>query len=303
MKHTLAITLVLVAVFFLAQVIGLIITDLSIEKKAVDESGNVNVTYSGLPMGMERPDLDKTKPQNIVAFIVVAILIGTTLVLILRKFNAFRTWKIWFLMSVTICLTIAFNVLLKKTPLGNNAIYSAASFAIILSVLKVYRPNFIIHNFTEIFVYGGLAVIFVPILSFKSVVLILLVISVYDMIAVWQSKHMVKLAKFQTESKVFAGLAIPYTLPKHSTGTKQSTTAKKEEVKSAILGGGDVGFPLLFAGVLMEQFGMLKVMIIPVMASIGLFLLLYYAKKDRFYPAMPFLSAACFAGYGLILLL
>jgi hypothetical protein len=77
----------------------------------------------------------------------------------------------------------------------------------------------------------------------------------------------------------------------------------EEQVKSAILGGGDIGFPLLFAGVLMKSYGFMQVLIVPVVASIGLFLLLYFAKKDRFYPAMPFLSAACFAGYGLMLLI
>ena len=39
--------------------------------------------------------------------------------------------------------------------------------------------------------------------------LLLALISVYDVIAVFKSKHMVSMANFQTESKVFAGLAVP----------------------------------------------------------------------------------------------
>jgi hypothetical protein len=78
---------------------------------------------------------------------------------------------------------------------------------------------------------------------------------------------------------------------------------RKTVIKSAILGGGDIGFPLLFAGVLMKSAGFLKVLIVPVIVAIALFLLLYYAQKDKFYPAMPFITAGCFVGYGILLLL
>ena len=78
---------------------------------------------------------------------------------------------------------------------------------------------------------------------------------------------------------------------------------KVTEVKTAILGGGDIGFPLLFAGVVMKTVGFTKVLIIPVVVSISLFILLYFAEKNKFYPAMPFLSAGCFLGYGLVTLI
>jgi len=307
MKHSLAITLILVAVFFLSQIVGLSILSQSIEQKQVSETGEINVTYTNLPLGMERPNFDKTQPIQIVVFIVVAILVGTTLVLILRKFRAFKTWKFWFFMSVSICLMVAFYSLIKKLVPFEYSGIAAVSLGAIVAFLKVYKQNVIVQNLSEVFVYGGLAVIFVPILNIYAVTLLLLTISVYDMIAVWQSKHMVKLAKFQTESKVFAGLMIPYAMPKKEIEEQKIVhTGKKvetEEVKSAILGGGDIGFPLLFAGVLMEHFGFLKVLIVPVVVSIGLFLLLYFAKKDRFYPAMPFITVACFVGYGILWLI
>ncbi len=44
-------------------------------------------------------------------------------------------------------------------------------------------------------------------------------------------------------------------------------------------------------------------MIIPVTTAIALFLLFYYAKKDKYYPAMPFVSAGCLIGYALLLIL
>jgi len=85
----------------------------------------------------------------------------------------------------------------------------------------------------------------------------------------------------------------------------------KRMVKTAILGGGDIGFPLLFAGVVMKGLilengvfiGFLKTLIIPVVVSIALFLLFVKGKKDKFYPAMPILSAGCFVGYLIVWLI
>ena len=130
-----------------------------------------------------------------------------------------------------------------------------------------------------------------------------LLISAYDIYAVWKSKHMVTLAKFQTSSKVFAGLSIPYKMPKKEAKKKTGKVVKIEKIKTAILGGGDIAFPLIFAGVVMKQVGFLTSLIIPVFVSAALLILFIKSKKDRFYPAMPFLSFGCLVGYGFVLLL
>ncbi|MEM4337110.1 MAG: hypothetical protein QXG86_03835, partial [Candidatus Woesearchaeota archaeon] len=74
------------------------------------------------------------------------------------------------------------------------------------------------------------------------------------------------------------------------------------------LGGGDIGFPLIFAGVTMK--GLIIKMtefqsfflasIICICATISLLILLIKSKKDRFYPAMPFISLGCFIGYAIV---
>ena len=48
--------------------------------------------------------------------------------------------------------------------------------------------------------------IFVPVVNVVSMIVILFLISVYDFIAVWKTKHMIRLAKFQAKMKLFAGL-------------------------------------------------------------------------------------------------
>ena len=70
-----------------------------------------------------------------------------------------------------------------------------------------------------------------------------------------------------------------------------------------MLGGGDIGFPLIFAGVLLKDMGLWQALIIPFFAAAGLSYLLFFSDEKKFYPAMPFIGAACFVGLGLIYLI
>ena len=82
--------------------------------------------------------------------------------------------------------------------------------------------------------------------------------------------------------------------------TKSPCTHPQVQVRTAILGGGDIGFPLIFAGVVLKEWGLWQSLIIPFFALAGLALLLYYAEEKKFYPAMPFISAGCFVGLGVV---
>lgn len=291
MKHALKITLLLVLLFLSSQFMGLLIVGKYVDKEKTLETGEM--VFKDLPFGFERPAVSQT---NSALLMLSAVLVGTVLLFILMKFKKMNLWKLWFFMSVLICLFFAFYAFV------NLAI--AFALASLLSIIKVFRPNFLVHNFTEIFIYGGIAAIFVPIMNLSAVVILLIVISLYDMFAVWKSKHMIKLAKFQTSSKLFAGLFVPYKpVALKARKGKKTKKAKKVKVRNAILGGGDMAFPLLFAGVAMEQLGIFKSLIIPIVVALALLILLTKGKKDKFYPAMPFLTAGCFVGYVIALVL
>jgi len=290
MKHTLKITIILVLLFFLSQIVGLAITNQYIDHEKTVETGVT--AWEELPYEIERPPVEESSSF---IYILIAVLLGTGLLMLLIKFKKVNLWKFWFFISVVMCLTIALK------PFMRQEIALAISF--LLALFKVVRPNIFIHNITEVFIYGGIAAILVPIMNLYAAFMSLILISIYDAYAVWKSKHMVTLAKFQTSSKVFAGLSIPYELPKKESKKKIGKVVKIEKIKTAILGGGDIAFPLIFAGVVMKNIGFLTSLIIPVFVSAALFILMIKSKKDKFYPAMPFLSLGCIAGYSFILLL
>jgi len=300
MKHHIRVTLLLVGIFFLSQVIGLFfVINGYIDHGALEETGDVS--FTALPYNVERPDVDQSTSFW---YIISAILLGTVLLLLIIKFRKVRLWRLWYFLSIVITLTVAFNAFMDEVI--------AFILGIVIGFMKIYKPITWLHNASELFIYGGLAAIFVPMMNVFSAFMLLILISIYDMYAVWKSKHMIKLAEFTTESKVFAGLSVPY---ERSTGKIKSTPSasltKKSKIKNAVLGGGDIGFPLLFAGavlkVLMEShtltLGFLKGLIIPAFTTVALYILFLKGEKNKFYPAMPFLSAGCFLGYGVLLII
>lgn len=295
MKHSLAVTLILVGIFLVSQLVGLAITNQYIDHFTTEETGVV--TFTSLPYNITRPEVE---PSTSFVYIIAAIILGTALVFLIIRFKALSLWRFWFFLSVFITLTVAFAAFINQLAAG--------LLALIFAIWKVYRPNVYVHNLTEIFVYGGLAAIFVPIINLFAAGILLALISCYDAYAVWKSKHMIALAKAQSKAKLFAGLFIPYSIPK---AIPKGAKVKVMKIKTAILGGGDVGFPLIFAGVVMKGLmltntvgiGFLKSLVIPAVTSVALLWLLVKADKDKFYPAMPFLTAGCFIGYGIIWLL
>ncbi|MDD5133740.1 MAG: presenilin family intramembrane aspartyl protease [Candidatus Nanoarchaeia archaeon] len=272
MKYNVKITSLMILLFIVTQLIGLYVVNYYV----VPHAGVVQ----DLPYNIEKPQFEE---QTSFIPLTIAILIASALALLLIKFRANNLWKTWFFIGISFSLLITFSVFINKLNLPS---YIALIFAVVLAGLKVFKPNVYLHNLGEIFMYGGLASIFVPVLNLFSISVLLIIISIYDMIAVWKTKHMVKLAKYQSKIQIFAGLLIP--------------TGKG---KSAILGGGDIGFTLLFAGTILKISTYLNALITVLFISIALGILLLFAEKKKFYPAMPFLSAGCFIGYFVSLLI
>lgn len=266
-------------------------------------------------------------------YVLAGVFIGTILILLIIRFKKRLLWKGWFFIGVSVCLIIAITPFLHKLLVRFPSVepYTfllSLAIACLLAVYKIFMKNIYIHNITELLLYGGLAALLVPIFNLTSIILLLVGISLYDMYAVWHSKHMVAMAKFQSSEQVFAGLLMPYRSSASSDGTTSSKNQSKKkregdlvlqekksqqasslriastQIKSAILGGGDIAFPLLFSGVIMKVTGSYFAPVITtITATIALSFLLFQSKKDTFYPAMPFLSLGSFLGLLIVYLL
>ncbi len=311
MKHTIKITALILAMFILTQIIGLYVVNYYSSVRVVQ--GNIsNVTAPELPFGLETPEPEQPKEFNqIIIAIVIAFVIAIALLFFLMHFKAEFLLKVWFLAVVTIALGISFNSFFGG---WQYSYIPALVIAIPLAFIKIYKRNFLVHNVTELFIYPGIAAVFAPLLNFYTVILLLLLISVYDIWAVWRSGVMQKMAKYQiNQLKVFSGFFIPYLSEKTKALVRkiknpEDVEKKKIKVNVAILGGGDVIFPIITAGVMLKVFGYatlaglnipLASIIVLLGAAFGLTYLFFFAEKKKFYPAMPFITAGILVGIGI----
>jgi len=303
MKHKLSLTLILLAMFLITQFIGLgVIKAYSPTQQLIvnPETGQrENITLQqDLPYGMQPPEEIDAGPTLV--SIIIAFIIAISIILILSKYKWKFLIRAWFFVVVALALGIAFNAFLKNYLANAHLIVLA--FAIPLAFIKIYRPNILVHNFTELLIYPGIAAVFVSILNIWTIIILLILISIYDMWAVWYSGIMQKMAKFQMkELKIFGGFLIPSISKKMREKIKKlkklkKLKGKKIRISLAILGGGDVVFPIITAGVFFRAFGLIPALFIITGAFLGLLFLFIKSEKKKFYPAMPFITTGIFLG-------
>jgi presenilin-like A22 family membrane protease len=136
----------------------------------------------------------------------------------------------------------------------------------------------------------------------EMMVLILIILSIYDFIAVYKTKHMVKIAEEMIETGTILGLIFPFEV---SGFFKNINEVKPGEGKFLILGGGDVAFPLIFS-VSLLKFGILESFITAIFSLFGLFanfLLFIFQKERKTIPALPLISLFSIIGYFIVSML
>jgi presenilin-like A22 family membrane protease len=303
-KHTWKITFILLGMFFVTQLIGLAVVN----------------SYTYIPVE-DRPGVfpqEEVNPLEGLLSMIIAFAIAVVLIFILNKYRVKLILRLWFFIVIIVALGITFySILFYISPIRAYAFLIGVVLALPLAYLKVYKQNLLVHNFTELMIYPGIGAIFVsffyyspnPLVSLFAVVLLLVIFSIYDIWAVNHSGIMQKMAKFQiNELKLFAGFFVPYMDEKQRAKIKdikmkykkkdQEKAMKKSNVKVslAILGGGDVVFPIIAAGTILKVLGLVPSLFVVLGATLALLALFITAQKGKFYPALPFLSGGIFAG-------
>jgi presenilin-like A22 family membrane protease len=290
MKHPAKATIIILVLFIATQLLGLFIINHYINPA------------NTLPLGLETPEMEAG-----ISFLslIIAFIFAVLIFFLLAKLKVEFVLKIWFLVVVIVALVVAFQSILA--PLEYAFIISLI-IAIPLGFLEIYRRNFMLHNITLLLVYAGISAVFVPILNVWTIMAFLVLLSVYDIWAVWKSDFMMKLADFQINKvKVFPGFFVPYGSKKvkqkikkwKKTLTKEQLTKKKIKIEVALLGGGDIAFPLIAAGVMLKTLGLASALIVVLFSTLALSYLLFFGDKKKPYPAIPYLTAGILIAIGL----
>jgi len=283
--------------FLITQLIGLFIINFYLQ------DGNA------LPYGFDQQNLDKQNSFSFLASLISSFVIAVFLVLILTKLKSVIFMRAWFFIVVCLALGLTLNAIFSLIKVPMPAIF-ALIMGVIFSYFKVFKRNIIFHNTTELLIYPGIAAIFASILNIFTLIVLLVIIAVYDVWAVWHSGIMQKMAKYQIENiRVFGGFFIPYASKKIKEKIKflrqkyknkiipeAIIKGNKIKVNLAILGGGDIVFPIIAAGVILKSWGLVPALIVVLSSFLALLYLFMFAKKKKFYPAMLYLSTGIFLG-------
>jgi presenilin-like A22 family membrane protease len=297
MKHTTKITIILLSMFLITQLIGLFIINFYLQ------DGNT------LPYGFDQQNIDIQNSFSLLTSMLFSFIIAIFLVLILTKIKSIIFMRAWFFIVVCLALGLTLNVLIFNLKIPHSAII-AIGIGAILAYFKVFKRNIILHNITELLIYPGIAAVFASILNIFTLIVLLAIIAIYDVWAVWHSGIMQKMAKYQIENvKVFGGFFIPYASKKiknkinflrqkYKNKNIPGAIIKKNKIKVnlAILGGGDIVFPIISAGVILKAWGLIPALIVILFSFLALLYLFVFAKKKKFYPAMLYLSTGILLG-------
>jgi presenilin-like A22 family membrane protease len=226
-----------------------------------------------LPYTLEPPQVSDGLS---IAYIVGGIVGVTIIFYLFTKLKYERFLKLWFSVAVFISLSISLSVFV------GDVMGLVVSF--VLTTLRLTNKDAYVHNITEVFIYGGIVSLFAPLFSPLSAFIMLIIIAIYDYVSVFITKHMITLAKSQASANVFTGLVI------------------KHKGETAILGGGDLAFSLLFASVLGGVYGLAYAYITIYAVLVSLAILTILGRKGKFYPAIPFITGACAVSYVIALL-
>ncbi|MBI2451140.1 MAG: hypothetical protein HYV52_02250 [Parcubacteria group bacterium] len=222
---------------------------------------------------------------------IIYFLIGTLVIFIfLRFFKSNIPFKFFFYLTVFSGMNLIFSS------------FFSANLALILSfalvVFLFIHPRVWLHNLVFTLGVGGLGGLLGISLTPWTAVLILIVLSIYDWIAVYKTKHMVKLAKEMIQRGAIFALILPekirdlFILPNYE--------VKPGEGRAFFLGGGDVALPLLLSASVLTFYGLKISALTAVFSLFGLLathLLFILQERKKPMPALPPIALFTIAGF------
>ena len=187
---------------------------------------------------------------------------------------------------------------------------ASLAIALAISVFWFFSPRLWLHSTVMICAMVALGEVFGRFISPWTAMIVLAVLAVYDFLAV-RFGYMIWMAKKMSQSTTLPAFIIPYKLSEWTASLKKSEVdIINEEQPSkreySILGGGDIGFPLLLVSSVYFARGLGSAAIVAVFTLFGL-IGAYWIQakfvKGKAVPALPPIAVMSLIGLGLISLI
>ncbi len=240
------------------------------------------------PISSPAPPYEPAK-IDILQFL-VAFFIATSLMLLFLKFCKGKfLFEFFFSGAVIFGAQGPFGILFEKT--------GAFFIAVAIVILRFAYPRIWTQNLAIIFGIAGisasLGMSVKPLMALSIIVLL----SVYDVVAVYKTRHMIKLFKGMAKKGAVLALIIPKSFPKWS--GRFEIIRSKNENEFVFLGTGDLALPLLFAVSVFSlgvQFS-LAIILGAVVGFIADHLIFITQKEKKPIPALPAIAFFSIMGY------
>jgi len=220
--------------------------------------------------------------------------IGTAVILgLIRIMHGGMLLRIFFLLALFSGIFITMNIFLSN-------VWSLI-FSLLLVAAYGFYPYVWFHNLVLILTLPGIAAVLGASITPYAAVILLIFMSVYDYIAVYKTKHMVKMAK-----AMIAGRAIfAMIYPEHWHGFKVHLNKAHPGEGFMMLGTGDFVFPIIMAtsAFSISAVAAWTVLIISLLGLLLMHLIFSLQKVRRPMPALPPLAAFAILGFVLAIIL
>ncbi|MEW6070480.1 MAG: presenilin family intramembrane aspartyl protease PSH [Candidatus Thermoplasmatota archaeon] len=237
------------------------------------------------------------------------ILIITLTILIIAKYGWKRLLRgmILFAVLVTI-LYVLYPILWKFIPsiLINKTIYIdiplilAFAWATVLTYYLYKFPEWYVVDTTGVVIAAGAASIFGLSFHILPAILLLIALAIYDVIAVYKTRHMLELADSVVELKLPVILVLPKK-PGYSFIKQKGLKAQIEEVEKReafFIGLGDLVIPAILTISAFRFVGSILVAYCTLLGSlIGFAVLISLVAKGKPHAGLPLLNAGALLGY------
>jgi presenilin-like A22 family membrane protease len=249
--------------------------------------------------GIPSPDVSAA-PTILYFFAVIAVL---AIALFFIPLNKLR-WVFRGLFTVMYAWGI-FVLLWLVSPYDN--VYATGAVAVAAGLLWLFWARIWLHDILLLIALSVGGSIFGFFFSPLTFLVIMLVISVYDLLAV-RFGFMVWMADKMSESTTLPAFIFPKDLGFWNAGVhkirlRELAEEESEQREYTILGGGDIAFPLMFSASIFFQADMARAVIVGAFSLVGLmgaFLIQTLWLKGKPVPALPPVTGGAIVGFLLI---
>ena len=265
-------------ILVVAQVITLLI---AAREKVFVEANN----FPSPQVGLDIPVIYFFAAVVVIGLILFMIPISKLRLILLVLFAFIFAWGIFILASLFL------------------TVYISIPLAVAAGLVWLFKPKVWLHNLLLLIALMSVGLVFGYLLSPWTAMLFLLIISVYDAVSV-RLGHMMWMANKLSESNVLPAFIFPrinqhWNLNLKNTGFKRLLVETTEK-EFSILGGGDIGFPLLLAVSVYFNYGYAGAIVVAVFSVVGLigaYLVQAFLLKGKPTPALPTIAVASLIGF------